>query len=364
MSAMVIKKIQWSILLFFLGVFIILPSYADDLIPVGFIQYNAKQSSGGWDVKSDTYTKQSDLLNHGIKVASKIMGAQIDFIATEESGTYHTSTGESEPKPSLTNAISGDLETKWKTLASLCQPDVTQLAYNADRWELVSNSTGNNPLANYDRYATDYQRGWGTCGFSANYDNGRAYNMAYFQLREDPSFKLLVVVVHMPHWKDTDKYEETSKNWNLGQFLDDVKNVVDVKNDDDLKNVNFIILGDMNEIGDSKVVKEGKTVKDIMDTQFGIMLKKFLSSNNDPESQETIKVSKDLGTCCLNSGYKYSFDHVLTNSQAPNAIPFVGILAPATQDYPLVPNKDDSHKSEDHKAIIGLVVFSNDSDGA
>lgn len=141
--------------------------------------------------------------------------------------------------------------------------------------------------------------------------------MAYFQSVPNPSMKVLFVAVHFPHGTIT-------STWNTAQFIQDAKAVTE---SNDLSKINIIISGDMNELGKSMSL----TPLTIITDAFGVL-----------------SISKGLPTCCSNSGYQDSFDHVAANHQASFNQAII-----KNSVYPIGLSNDD----EEHKAIYVEVKF-------
>ena len=308
------------------------------LQPVGVIQYNVKNHQGGWisDAPSAILKLQVQLIAYQVRNRAK-QHPPVDFIALEQS-ELNGKNGDGE---TVDGDISALLKNEglsgWTMIQSKCEYDVTQLAYSPD-WELVTGSNLQNPLVDSTARGAP-QNGWVPRGcFKDEADDGRPYNIAYFNNR-NTSVKVLFVITHMPHCRPhvtAQDYENCIKSWNVPQFKADIRRVVGKVAD--LGQIHLVMAGDMNEFGGSD---EGKTFDPIF-SDFG-----------------ALQISTKLKTCCDNDGFGNSFDRLLANSPAR---PTAEILTHITQSkeisYPLDPGFS-ARTNEEHKAIFGVVEFAS-----
>lgn len=342
----------------------------DTVQNIGVVQYNVKNSQGGWlayalPTTIDTQVKIiADRVRIGLnrKPSAQITAANatVDFISIVQSDL--TVKGSSQ-----TYIISELLKTKenlpgWQTINSFCDYDGTELAYSTDDWELVKDPKIVNPLVD----ATDHsspQYGWGV--YPKGGCDGRPYNIAYFNNKKT-GFKLLYIKAHMPHCGDYDttgnldiKTCLTRLDMSLLSHLQQDILSVSGKTQGELGTVNLIMSGDMNEYGaNSEYGKSG------VGSAFAQILPGF----------GTFQLSTPLPTCCANSNYSQymTFDHILATT--PNLVTAY-ILNPSTGGYPLDPNfetrnravceraqeqhppKNTACANEEHKPIFGFIQF-------
>jgi hypothetical protein len=272
-----------------------------DEATVSIIQYNVKGGQGGWT--GGTLDAQVRL------IANEIEDSVVDFVALEQASQPGTL------GPLISDKLAEIGLVGWNTVVSLCNKDATQLGFSSN-WEFVPGT--HNPLLN----SASPQRGW-IAGGCERHGNGRPYNVAYFRNKNN-QFKLLVVIMHMPHCPGGNP--TCISSWNREQFVEDVRAVLGT---DDRANTDLIAVGDMNELGG---VGDPNAFAPLF-PDFG-----------------TLKISNGLPTCCSDSDWTYSFDRILTNSRNT---PSAGILYDGM--YPL--NPAFRGHGEEHKAIFGKIMF-------
>lgn len=316
---------------------------ADSAIPIGIIQYNAKNGQSGW-VQPGSLDIQMKLLTGKLKDPGNPVPVQ--FITLVQA-----------PAPLISDVLKTDYKiADWQTVAGGCKgrdskgnvyTEGVQIAYFSGDWELVPNMK-RNPLAN--TFNSDH------C-----FDSGRPYNLAYFQQKSRTDFKVLFVLIHPPHCYDfypsgnPDDLRACIKNKGyVRKFGNFASEVIDATGASaaDLKNLNVVIVGDTNELGSPGLTPPGKSCPPYVGTPGGYEL---IFPDFGP-----LKVSKidgktcsranrqTNGTCCSNnSHWQYFFDRVVVNHWV--AEPVATIID--TNAYPLF------NGSEEHKAIYGVVSF-------
>ena len=339
---------------------------------VGVIQYNVKNSEGGWVAYSlpsvlDTQVEMIAAritadVNNGSPGNPTLDNAPVDFITlvngdlggkfwNENIYTFANISDLLEDQAKKQGSKFKGL-TGWKTIASFCHADGTQLAYSPD-WSLVTDPTiVSNPLVNASS-PNDPQYGWGwdtrqdECG-------GRPYNIAYFKHKS--GVKLIFVIAHMPHCYSAIANCLTQPDMNDYQNLK--SGIADaVEAGADLTKIKFVMAGDLNEYGQSNTAATFQ------------LIFPYLGS---------MKLSPALNSCCQNDGFSDQFDRVV----AAGAASVDAKLLDPPKPYPFDPNFDTrlqaacatyckQHscndpkslprickvKNEEHKAIFGLMQF-------
>ena len=308
---------------------------------VGVIEYNAKASQGGWSMtgKPPPFPLQIDLIAN--KVKDKSNASPVQFIALVQAGDGGTQGcvgNNGRPNDYLIScALNRRGLQGWNTIVSVCDYDQTQLAYSSE-WKLVK------ALVN------DYQKD--VCWTAK--DQGRPYNIAYFQNGNSKEM-LLFVVVHMPHGYPDDCQSQSCPYggkfaWNVPQFKADVQSVVG--SGVDLKTVRLLIAGDMNDLGNDA---DPKRFVPIFDDFGPVKISKQAKTPPDP-------------TCCADNGYSTFFDRIVTNdrfSEPSYEVVYLTRRNGLTTYYPLnkldiIPNKknpDKPRRNEEHKATYGVAIF-------
>ncbi|PHQ82098.1 MAG: hypothetical protein COB66_00860 [Coxiella sp. (in: Bacteria)] len=292
--------------LIFLFIGFITNSYAIHDGQIGVLQYNVKASSAVW-TNPALRDKQLKLIETQIKAAPN----KVDFIALEEANAEF-----GIPGPLLSTVLTDKKMMGWQTIVSVCGTDSTQLTYNAQNWTLIK------ALANGQRPQVCWAKGNALIALIRPHSNpyGRPYNMAYFQSRQQPHLKVLVIPTHMPHWKPG--YIK-SQQWMLTAFRLRATAVTGVSN---LHPVNMIFVGDMNELG-----ANDKITTRVLDPIFG------KSSLSPPQS-----------SCCYNDDFQYATDRVATNISTTMTS---ALLSPAG-GYPINKSSGFLRSNEEHKAVF------------
>lgn len=303
---------------------------------VGIIEYNAKASQGGWTTKygkpSPPLPLQIDLIADKINDTSN--PSPVQFIALVQAGNNGTRNCPNDYLISC--ALAGRGLAGWKTIISVCEQDLTQLAYSSD-WELVPNLKANPLVDGYDRDVC-----WAELSPRRS-DHGRPYNIAYFQNRASKEL-VLFVIVHMPHGQPDNcqgqpcPYGNGKLMWDVPQFKRDVRSVIGAKVD--LKTVHLLVVGDMNDLGNDADPKRFAPIF----ADFGdVKISKQAKTPPDP-------------TCCADNGYATFFDRIVSNGSAEPSYEVVYLKG---HDYPLdklrkLPN---GRVNEEHKATYGVAKF-------
>jgi hypothetical protein len=304
---------------------------------VGVIEYNAKESQGGWTTQyGDVLAKQIKLIVD--KINDKSNPSPVQFIALDQA--------KAESRPCTANddtLVSCALEHNqlpgWTTIVSDCEPEQIELAYSKD-WKLVDAPNTTNPLV--DGYHNDDPTKFrSVCWAEKTHGaRGRPYNIAYF---ENVASKetVLFVIVHMPHQYPDNctgpKCYAGNYYWDIPQFKRDVQTVVGANVD--LTKVHLIVAGDMNDLGnDNDPAKFTSILGD-----FGAV----------KISEQTI--SPPSITCCANDDFTAGYyDRFVTNS---TVAPQYSVIDPNI--YPLNKTKILQHNrvNKEHKATYGEVIF-------
>ncbi len=310
-------------------------------LSIGVIEYNAKASQGGWSMsgKPPPFPLQIELI--ATKVRDKSNPSPVQFVALVQAGDGGTQGCVDKNGRPNDYLISCALNRKglqgWKTITSICDYDQTQLAYSSD-WTLVKSLV--------DGYQKD------VCWTAR--DQGRPYNIAYFQ-NSASNEMVLFAIVHMPHSYPDDcvtqpcPYGGGKLAWNVLQFKADVRSVVGPGVD--LKTVRLIIAGDMNSLGNDA---DPQRFVPIFDDFGAVKISRQSESPPDP-------------TCCANDGYTTFFDRIVTNGSVEPSYEVVYLTKGngLTTYYPLnklkvIPNRknpDKPKQNEEHKATYGVVKF-------
>jgi hypothetical protein len=337
----------WALLPAALGILRSTPAAADSTIPIGIIQYNAKNGNngqGGWDPSGSLDIQMKMLVG---KIKDPANPAPVQFITLVQA-----------PAPLISKVLAGSPYniTDWQTIIGGCQgrdrngnlyTEGVQIAYFSKDWELVPNMK-QNPLAN-------------TIKSDHCFDSGRPYNLAYFQQKNATGFKVLFVLIHPPHCYDfyasgnPDDLRACIKTKGylrkFGNFTSEVLAATG-SSAADLKNLNVVVVGDTNELGSRGLTPPGKSCPPYVGTPGGYELifpdfgpikvsqiegKTCSSANNETN-----------GTCCSNSSHwQYFFDRIVVNHWVDD--PVASIID--TNAYPFF------NGSEEHKAIYGVVSF-------
>jgi hypothetical protein len=313
----------WSLLVMFVISSFVLFGLCDngdasEPFTIGVIQYNVKGSHGGWRSGNGVLDAQVSL------IANQIKSNPVDFVALEEADEKR-----GKPEPIISKQLTEKGLMGWNTVASVCDPDTTQLAFSSS-WELMR------ALA-ID--SVSRQAGWTKCG---QVTDGRPYNIVLLKNKKS-ALKVLFVVTHMPHCYGSAK--NCADNWELPQFRRDLSDVLTAANGGA---VNFIVTGDLNELA--------KKIDDFNASNKKIAKKiDFNPSDNKIDDQNVLslffgdfpnlQISPARHTCCSDSSWVHTFDRILASS---SDIPRAEILGDS--GYSL---------NEEHKAIYGTVVFSS-----
>jgi hypothetical protein len=304
---------------------------------VGVIEYNAKESQGGWTTQyGDVLGKQIKLIVD--KIRDKSNPSPVQFIALDQAKAQ-SRTCIANDDTLVSCALEHNQLPGWTTIVSDCEPEQIELAYSKD-WKLVVAPNTTNPLV--DRYHNDDPTKFRSVCWAEKTkgDRGRPYNIAYF---ENVASKetVLFVIVHMPHQYPDNctgpKCYAGKYYWDIPQFKRDVQTVVGANVD--LTKVHLIVAGDMNDLGNDN--DPAKFVSILGD--FGAV----------KISEQTI--SPPYITCCANDGYTAGlYDRIVTNS---TVTPKYSVIDPNI--YPLNKTKVLSHNrvNKEHKATYGEVIF-------
>lgn len=259
------------------------------------VSYNVKgdvrtsRNNGIW-TQSALRAKQVALLNQAINSEGVEFIALQQTIVDTNSGAY----------PDISSTLTGG---QWRGIFNSNHKikddfDEASIYYDSSKWELNSSTT----LGGYWKDDNDV----------------RPYVMAYFKNKASDE-QLLFASTHFPHVLHG---HEPSVNWNITQFISDIKKVTNLS-DAELGNLKVIIAGDMNEIGQNHSFNDLPKLSNLFG-QFSM-------------------VPIFLNTCCKNDNYSYTFDQVITNKgEIKNAKILLNEL------YPLGTASSD----EEHKAII------------
>lgn len=316
---------------------------ADSAIPIGIIQYNAKNGQSGW-VQPGSLDAQMKLLAGKLKDPANPVPVQ--FITLVQA-----------PAPLISDVLASDYKiADWQTVAGGCKgrdrngkicTEGVQIAYFSKDWELVPGMK-KNPLAN-------------TFGSDHCFDSGRPYNLAYFQQKNRTDFKVLIVLIHPPHCYDfyysgnPDDLRACIKNKGylrkFGNFASEASDATGASAGE-LKNLNVVVVGDTNELGSRGLTPPGKkSCPPYVGTPGGyeLIFPDFGPLKVSRIEGKTCSSAKNEtnGTCCSNSHWQYFFDRVVVNHWV--AEPVASIID--TNAYPLF------NGSEEHKAIYGVVSF-------
>jgi hypothetical protein len=245
----------WLLLPAALGILSSAPASADSAIPIGIIQYNAKNGNngqGGWDPSGSLDIQMKMLVG---KIKDPANPAPVQFITLVQA-----------PAPLISKVLASSKYniTDWQTIISGCQgrdrngnlyTEGVQIAYFSKDWELVPNMK-QNPLAN-------------TIKSDHCFDSGRPYNLAYFQQKNTTDFKVLFVLIHPPHCYDfyasgnPDDLRACIRNKGylrkFGNFTSEVLAATG-SSAADLKNLNVVVVGDTNELGSRGAHPPGKVL--------------------------------------------------------------------------------------------------------
>jgi hypothetical protein len=303
---------------------------------VGVIEYNAKESQGGWTTKyGDVLGKQIKLIVD--KMRDKSNPSPVQFIALDQA-KVQSRTCTANDDSMISCALEHNQLPGWTTIISDCEPEQIELAYSKD-WRLVAAPNTTNPLV--DGYNTDDPTKFrNVCWAERTHgDRGRPYNIAYF---ENVASKetVLFVIVHMPHQYPDNctgpKCYAGNYYWDIPQFKRDVQTVVGANVD--LTKVHLIAAGDMNDLGNDN--DPAKFVSIMGD--FGAV----------KISEQTI--SPPYTTCCANDGYTAGYyDRIVTNS---TVAPQYSVIDPSI--YPLNKQQLPGNRiNKEHKATYGEVIF-------
>jgi hypothetical protein len=304
---------------------------------VGVIEYNAKESQGGWTTQyGDVLGKQIKLIVD--KIRDKSNPSPVQFIALDQAkAESRTCTANDDTLVSC--ALEHNQLPGWTTIVSDCEPEQIELAYSKD-WKLVVAPNTTNPLV--DGYHNDDPTKFrSVCWAEKTHGaRGRPYNIAYFENAASKE-TVLFVIVHMPHLYPDNctgpKCYAGNYYWDIPQFKRDVQTVVGANTD--LTKVHLIVAGDMNDLGND--ADPAKFVSIFGD--FGAIT----------ISEQTI--SPPFITCCANDGYTAGlYDRIVTNS---TVAPKYSVIDPNI--YPLNKTKVLSHNrvNKEHKATYGEVIF-------
>ena len=333
----------WLLLPAALGILCSAPARADSAIPIGIIQYNAKNGQQGW-VQPGSLDIQMKLLAGKIKDPAN--PAPVQFITLVQA-----------PAPLISDVLASDYKiSDWRTIIGDCKgrdrkgniyTEGVQIAYFSRDWELVPNMK-RNPLAN-------------TINSDHCFDSGRPYNLAYFQQKNRTDFKVLVVIIHPSHCYDfyasgnPDDLRACIQNKGylrkFGKFTSEVLAATG-SSAADLKNLNVVVVGDTNELGSRGLTPPGNSCPPYVGTPGGYEL---IFPDFGPLKVSRIEgmacsstKTETNGTCCSNDPkWYYFFDRIVVNHWA--AEPVASIID--TNAYPLF------NGSEEHKAIYGVVSF-------
>ena len=304
---------------------------------VGVIEYNAKESQGGWTTKfGDVLGKQIKLIVD--KIRDKSNPSPVQFIALDQAKA-ESRTCVANDDTLVSCALEHNQLPGWTTIVSDCEPEQIELAYSKD-WKLVDAPNTTNPLV--DGYHNDDPAKFRSVCWAEKTkgDRGRPYNIAYF---ENVASKetVLFVIVHMPHQYPDNctgpKCYAGKYFWDIPQFKADVQTVVGANVD--LTKVHLIAAGDMNDLGND--ADPAKFVSILGD--FGAVT----------ISAQTIV--PPYTTCCESDGYTAGlYDRIVTNS---TVAPKYSVIDPNI--YPLNKTKILPHNriNKEHKATYGEVIF-------
>jgi hypothetical protein len=303
---------------------------------VGVIEYNAKESQGGWTTGyGNVLKKQIKLIVD--KIRDKSNPSPVQFIALDQAkAESRTCTANDDTLVSC--ALEHNQLPGWTTIVSDCEPEQIELAYSKD-WKLVDAPNTTNPLV--DGYNKDDPAKFRNVCWAEKTqgDRGRPYNIAFF---ENVASKetVLFVIVHMPHqYPDCPgsncaygKYD-----WDIPQFKRDVQTVVGANVD--LTQVHLIAAGDMNDLGNDAVPAKFVSI-------FGDFGAVTISAQS---------IVPPYTTCCANDGYTAGlYDRIVANS---TVTPKYSVIDPNI--YPLNKTKilKNGKVNKEHKATYGEVTF-------
>ena len=304
---------------------------------VGVIEYNAKESQGGWTTQyGDVLAKQIKLIVD--KIRDKSNPSPVQFIALDQAKAQ-SRTCIANDDTLVSCALEHNQLPGWTTIVSDCEPEQIELAYSKD-WKLVVAPNTTNPLV--DGYHSDDPTKFrNVCWAEKTHgDRGRPYNIAYF---ENVASKetVLFVIVHMPHqYPDNctgSKCYAGKYYWDIPQFKRDVQTVVGANVD--LTKVHLIAAGDMNDLGN-----------DADPAKFVSIFGDFGAVTISAQS-----IVPPFMTCCEDVDFKAGYyDRIVTNS---TVTPKYSVIDPNI--YPLNPNKFVKHgkPNKEHKATYGEVIF-------
>lgn len=317
---------------------------ADSSTSFGIIQYNVKAGQGGWSDKNGSRDVEVSLIAD--KMTDPNLPSPVEFISLVQVNDSPIST------------LLG-LE-NWKTIISGCDAEHdgtayvagTQIAYDSKRWKLVDRQNITNPLSKDKGYNSNLC--WAKLG---SHDQGRPYNIAYFEDQRSKT-RLLLLVVHMPHCGayprqssegdffgkgDLNALAACLEKWDgAPAFYNNILKVTG-STKADLKDINVMIVGDTNELGNATTGSSGPFTGDPAGYQavfknFGHLVVTTLAGT----------------TCCNQDGWTNYFDRVVTNNTSDT--PYATIIQPKNckrpeQCYPLF------GAAEEHKAIYAVVTF-------
>jgi hypothetical protein len=117
---------------------------------VGVIEYNAKESQGGWTTQyGDVLAKQIKLIVD--KIRDKSNPSPVQFIALDQAKA-ESRTCIANDDTLVSCALEHNQLPGWTTIVSDCEPEQIELAYSKD-WKLVDAPNTTNPLV--DGYHND-----------------------------------------------------------------------------------------------------------------------------------------------------------------------------------------------------------------